>query len=403
MAVPESRQHPGILHLDSDSGQGGASRSMLFSVEALDRGRWRPVVVARTGNPLIERYRELGVEVVAVPELPTFRPSERKSWVLFLRYLWKRHARKRVLQAVRESVGQGQLALVHVNHENLALTGLWLARELGLPAVCHIRTLLFPSAWARWVYRLIATGAKRVVCIAEPVKEHFLELTGAAGGRARLEVISNRGPSGNEVFEPLAEFTEPADALRVISLSNFSPNRGVDQIVDVAAALSRRGRRDVVFFLCGRAAHTKVLSGKGTDYFGSIVARVEQLGLQDMVRFPGFIPEPLRALQACHALIRLNRVLPSPWGRDIIESMTLGVPVVTIGRYQGFVEHGVNGFMHGRFDAEAVADDLLKLRDDPALWERMAEANRDKARRIFSPAAHADALNGLYQSILSGN
>ncbi len=44
----------------------------------------------------------------------------------------------------------------------------------------------------------------------------------------------------------------PGDAtLRIASLSNYDWVRGVDRLIDVAAALAARGRRDITFVIAG--------------------------------------------------------------------------------------------------------------------------------------------------------
>ena len=57
-------------------------------------------------------------------------------------------------------------------------------------------------------------------------------------------------------------FASAEDRFRFPSLTNFSPNRGVDRIVDVAEILHRRGDRRFAFYLCGRPAHTHAITGR---------------------------------------------------------------------------------------------------------------------------------------------
>jgi glycosyltransferase involved in cell wall biosynthesis len=121
--------------------------------------------------------------------------------------------------------------------------------------------------------------------------------------------------------------------------------------------------------------------------------------LTDTVRFLGYVWQPHEALAAAHALIRLRRQM-NPWGRDIIEAMSAGLPIITLGTFHGFVEPGVNGYLSSHFDPEAIADYLTQLKDDAALRARIAAANRVKAARMFDPAESAARVEVVYRKLL---
>ena len=301
---------------------------------------------------------------------------------------------------LREITARENIRLVHVNHESLALVGGEIARRLGLPWVCHVRTLLIPGYFARKVYRAIARDAAHVIFITERNRDHFRELAGSDYAAEKISTVYNISPPVLHDLAPLPELSEPKDALRILSLTNFSPNRGVDRVVDVAELLHRRGRGDIVFFLCGRLANTRRLPFARNSYLENMMARVAAGGLSHTVRFPGHVTRPDRALISSHGLIKLTREA-NPWGRDIIEAMSAGRGVVTLGDYQTFIEDGVNGFMDVKFDVERIADHLVHLRDEPGLLERFENANRKKAARLFDGATAARKLTDIYDCLLT--
>jgi glycosyltransferase involved in cell wall biosynthesis len=72
------------------------------------------------------------------------------------------------------------------------------------------------------------------------------------------------------------------------------------------------------------------------------------------------------------------------YGRVVFEAMACGLPVVCgrRGGYADYIVHGVNGFL---FDTSAEALLLLrKLRDDPALRERVGRAARASVNRLYA-------------------
>ena len=395
----DGRRPPAILFLDVEGGWGGSSRSLYYLVESLDRTAFEPVVLLRKSGPVEARYAALGVSCHVVPEMASFRPADRKNIVAFAFYLWRMRHYPAFLHRVRKVVAEHRPVLVHVNHESLVLTGARLARTLGLPWIGHVRTLLTPGFFARWVHRIMARQAAHVIFITEPNRAHFKGLAGPAFDAARTSVVHNIIPVSDAVPSPLPELQEPPERFRVLSLTNFAPSRGVDRIIDVAAAVHRETPGRFAFYLCGRPTQLNPVTGRADPYYETIKARVGDLGLEDTVFFPGHVSEPERALATCDALIKLTRQA-NPWGRDIIEALAAGIPVLALGRFQDFVTDGVNGFMDKAFDAERIAGHLLALAGDPSRCAEMRETNRAKARDLFDGQARAADVASIYRRVL---
>ena len=395
------RIKPAILFLDGDSGRGGASRSLSFMAQELKKNGFDPVIIVQPANPLIETYRELGIQFTVVPGLPSFRPAQRKIWFAFLRFLWRMRKARGLRKTILAVASKHQVIAVHANHENISLFGMVVAKWLAVPLICHIRTQLVPTSWARWLYRKISAKADAIVCIADPVQSHFEALAGIAAESLPLHIVHNFA-SGRERANSdveVARLDTREDALNIISLSNFSPNRGVDQVVDVALSLKKMGQKNFLFFLCGKPANTKVGSGRQDPYYENFRQRVHDCQLEDMIQFPGYVTRPIDALAQCDVLIRLTRLMPAPWGRDIIEAMLSGLPIVTLGEYEGFVSNGVNGFVERSFSADTIASHLVALRDQPELRQRMGEASLERVNLLFNPETNCAKVAAIYTAL----
>ena len=148
---------------------------------------------------------------------------------------------------IKALVKSHNVGLIHVNHESFALTGYLLARSLGLPWIAHVRTTLTPGWFARRICRLIARQSAHAICIVEPVKQHFLSLAGRVADPGKISVVNNIARK----FDASTPRSSVIDALpgrfRVLSLTNFSPNRGVDRIIDVADVLKSVRRPEFCF------------------------------------------------------------------------------------------------------------------------------------------------------------
>src|SRR3712207_3243022 len=89
---------------------------------------------------------------------------------------------------------------------------------------------------------------------------------------------------------------------------------------------------------------------------------------------------------------RTSENFVEPSGRVITEAMACGLPVVCHkrGGYAETIDDGKNGFL---FDTQQEAlKILLKLKEDPALRERVGKAARRTAEELFSDAVRSEIV-----------
>lgn len=85
------------------------------------------------------------------------------------------------------------------------------------------------------------------------------------------------------------------------------------------------------------------------------------------------------------------------FGRVIVEALWCGVPVIgsDSGEIPWLIELTGGGLTFPEGDVRALAERLARLRDDPALRRRLADAGRATVQRLFSVPAATDALERL--------
>ena len=86
------------------------------------------------------------------------------------------------------------------------------------------------------------------------------------------------------------------------------------------------------------------LLGKIAKSGGTLSDYAENAWCRAYVPILGSVPDPVPILEACDALVRPSRS-SDPWGREVLEAMSHGLPVLSVGEYDTFVEHGVTGFL----------------------------------------------------------
>ena len=383
-----------VLCLDIEGGFGGSSRSLLESISHMDRSRIEPEVWCGSSGPAVKRYGDLGVpcRVVSFPRFTTLPRLSRNLHALCrakLAQLCARPAFKELVRAVAT-----RFDVVHANHESLFLLASVLRRQVDVPLVMHMRTIVVPGAFARWQARSIARSADQIVFITE--NEH------EAWERLGLRTPTPRVIYNIAVALPAEVSPHPAvpsdNRLRVACLSNYAWIRGVDRLVEIAAELKSRGRTDVLFVVAGdmrlhgslRGALGRIKSRGGTlaDYAAS-----NRVG--DMFAFLGRVDEPERVLASCDIVARPSRG-NNPWGRETLEALAAGKPVVCTGVYRRFVENGVTGIVSPDYDCAAFADAIIRLADDPALRHRLGTAGRRRVATLCDGPARAEDLRAVW-------
>ena len=129
--------------------------------------------------------------------------------------------------------------------------------------------------------------------------------------------------------------------------------------------------------------------------------RAEARGVADCVRLMGFRYPPEPWLAACDVL--LVPAIDEPFGRTLIEAMLLGTVVVAAasGGNLEAVRDGVTGFLARPDDPGALAAATLRVLENPALRESVAEAARRDTVGRFGLREHADAIMRVYDAMLS--
>ena len=383
-----------VLCLDIEGGTGGSSRSLLESIRHMDRRRIEPEVWCGRSGPAVKRYGELGVpcRVVSFPRFRALPRVSRNLYALCRAKLGHLRARAAFEELVRAATTR--FDLVHANHESLFLITSALRRRTDVPLVMHMRTIVAPSVFARWQAHSIARSADQVVFITENERKAWERL----GLRARVaRVIYNIAVAPSASVSPHPAV--PSDArFRVACLSNYAWVRGVDRLVEVACELKSRGRADVLFVVAGDMR----LRGSLPGALGRIAARGGTLAdyaasnrVGDMFAFLGPVDEPERVLAACDIVARPSRG-NDPWGREIIEALAAGKPVVCTGAYQRFVEDGVTGIVRPDYDRAAFADAIVRLADDPALPRRLGAAGHRRVAVLCDGPARAEDLREVW-------
>jgi glycosyltransferase involved in cell wall biosynthesis len=181
-------------------------------------------------------------------------------------------------------------------------------------------------------------------------------------------------PNGVDVvrFSPGAPDSSAGGPLRLLFVGRLEPYKGIETLLEAAGQLRGRTSRNLALDLVG--------DGSLRDHLPEVARR---LGLQDMVRFCGLAPPDRMPDVYRQADVFVLPSIVEGMPNVILEAMASGLPVVAT-RIPGsdeLVEPGRTGFLVPPGDAQALAEAVSRLAEQPDLRRVMSTDARLEAQR----------------------
>ena len=363
-----------ILFLDHAPVMGGAEMSLLDILVGLNASASvDPVLLAPSQGKLYSMARERGLTVMDFSGgggiLSVKRADLERNPLLLISGL------PRVVSAawkIRNVLRKGGYGAVYTNTLKSHLLGGLAGRMAGVKVIWHFRDIPV-QRWSRLISRIgAAILPDRIIAVSQAVALQF--------GRDRATVIYN----GLNLVQILRQAEE--------QLPNEMPGRlwlcETRPVIGLVGQISRWKGQDV--FL--KAAH--LLAEKlpearflivGDAIFGEEGFRNElenyanRSGLEGMVAFTGYLNNPYPLMKRLDLLAHCS-VEPEPFGRVLVESLALGVPVVAsrTGASSEIIQDGVNGLLVPPGDPEALARGLEAVLVRIEEYQRKSRASADR-------------------------
>ena len=204
--------------------------------------------------------------------------------------------------------------------------------------------------------------------------------------RERIRLIAGSGVDLKR-FHPTPE---PSGPVIVVCPARLLWDKGVGEFVEAARILRHRGV-EARFVLAGAPDPANPTSVPSTQ--------VQEWVADGLVEAPGWL-EDMAALWT-HSHIACLPSHREGLPKALLEAAACGRPIVTtdgIGCRE-VVRHGVEGLLVPQGNAQALADSLQRLIEDPALRQRMGAAARTKAEREFGIEKVVEATLRVYTEV----
>lgn len=349
---------PGAL-----DGGGGIGRMTGYVVDQFDRtGTTRSIILDTrgTGSVLLSPFH-LGLTLA------------RMAWIL---------ARRRA-------------SVVHIN---VSERGSFLRKAavqavaglLSCPTVVHLHGASFVEyfeggPFARAISRWLFNRCGRVVVLGDNWRDYLVQ--SVRTDPRKIRVLYNAVPDVGADLG-IRPPPEPGAVLSLLVLANLSERKGIGTLLRACALLKERGQP------------FRVTIGGGGDVDG-YRAMAAELGVAEECGFLGWIGR-----EEAHAHIRTHDMLLLPSTHEglpmvILEALSAQLPVITtpVGSIPEVLTDGKTARIIPVNDSAALADAVVEVGRDPALYGRLAEQGRRLVVKQFVIDAYAKSLLAIYQEL----
>jgi glycosyltransferase involved in cell wall biosynthesis len=365
-----------ILHVIDTTGPGGAETVFIDLATRLPGNKYRSVVAIRGKGWVYEELCRRGLEPALLDAKGSF------NW----RYLY------RLCQLVRRE--RVDLIQSHLLGSNVYCSLAGILTRTAVVATFHGSVDIGEQERFKGLKSgVINAGARSIIAVTDSLRDDIV-------GRTRLDPDKIR-----VVYNGIdtARFQRPrSSALRekygwsdediiIGSLGNIRPAKGYDILLRAAALLNQKP-----------GSYRFVVAGQGKGrLYEDLLALRKQLGLEERVRFLGFIDDAAAFLAALDLFLStsISEGLPL----SAIQAMVAKLPLIVTrcGGYEGLVSDRENGWLVEVGNPRAIAEVIELVAGDPGLRVRLAANARQYAIKTFDISVMLGAYQALYEQLIN--
>lgn len=402
-----------ILYLDHTAKMGGGEIALLNLLCALDKMRYRPIVVLAAEGPLVGKLQACGIETHVEPlcaaVLDTRKDALGAGSLLKLRQGWDCVMYARTLARLARLWGAD---LIHTNSLKSDLYGGLAGRMAGIPVLWHIRD----SIDGHYLPPKVAAAFRAI--------SYVLPQAVVANSHSTLRTL--RSPKRQvtaAVYSGLRNTIPASDReakVRVVhdgyDAVNFHVSEGEQHLTGGGSTIALVGRiaewkGQHIFIEAADLVRSRFPAARfqiiGAPLFGEqeyeqrLHTMVRDRALEAQVAFLGFRDDVPALLCQANIVVHAS-ILGEPFGQVVIEGMAAGKPVIATdgGALPEIVIPGETGLLVPMGDAPAMAEAIMQLLADPVRAAALGAAGQRRVRETFTIAHTLRALEEVYDQML---
>jgi glycosyltransferase involved in cell wall biosynthesis len=372
-----------VLHIENNSAFGGSLTGLLDLIEHLPGGVQPILVCSFDAERFVTIPRRCAYQRVEHPRYD-WSPAHplRRLW----RYYWQIH--RHWTRLLEDLVRRERPDVIHGNNSCMSnLAAATVARRHGIPAISHQKCFEYPGRVNRWLLQYSPYTFH--IGTSPAISRNLLSL-----GLPQAKLTT--------MFEPIRPPENWRLAARrevpVIGMhSMLTPWKGQDVFLRAVGILKRTYSGPFRVVVAGSAP------GGDEEFPRKLRQIAVEEGIADLVDFRGHVSDVYGLLPEFDIAVHAA-VAPEPFGRVVAEAMICGVPVLVsdAGGPADYVQHGVTGLHVPMGNAQAMAETLAGLLDDPAQRQAMGMAGREFALAAFDPVRLGQEMAEFYEQLVAG-
>jgi glycosyltransferase involved in cell wall biosynthesis len=242
--------------------------------------------------------------------------------------------------------------------------------------------------------KFLFNRAHKVIAVSKAASQRFQEFESA---QEKVVIIYNGvdlteftpQPPDSQLRE---EFGIEKDRILVGTLGQLIPGKGQDVFLKAAAQVIKQ-TPEVKFMIVG----------DGNQFYRQKLEDLSKdLGLSGKVVFTGFREDIPRITSLLDISVLPSTTHLEGLSRVIIEAMASSKPVIATnsGGNPEAVEDGITGILVPPEDSHSLAESILDLIKDETKRNRMGEAGRTRAEKLFSIENNISQIEKIYEELL---
>jgi len=394
-----------ILYIENGLGFGGAVTCLAALLRGLDKQKFNPIVVSSHNDCetkkiieaagaeflYIKGYRRANTVNVFIHNIARF------GFLVKAAVLTPLLVAEKILQVpffigVMRVAKTMDISIIHLNTGiNINLEGVLVSRVLKIPCVCHARGPAYNSFEARCISRYVTN----FIPMSKFVEDSLLKL---GVSKKKVNIIYD----GIDIDECYKKSNMPQDTIYPFAKHNIGlfacllPWKGQKVFIDsINILVKEKNVKDYRFFIVGD------IPDKTSNYKQELLNMTKKLGLSDHIVFTGHQDNVYYLMSRMDIIVHTS-IAPEPFGRVIIEAMSLGKPVIAtnMGGPLEIIENTINGFLIPPNNPRILAQKTCDLPQDKQFLDDISKNAKESIKSNFSITNYIEGVEALYDGIL---
>ena len=379
-----------ILYCEtSNDGTVGGSHACMYNlIRHSDRNRFRFTVGLFSRNPYLQRYQDLGVEVVIMPIAP---PRKHGPAIARKAINWY-HREYKLEKYLLPYVVENKFDILLMNNtiyesKNFVNVG----KRLKLPVVVYERGIMEYCT----EHVSASEHVDASVAVSNAILQNLLEYKFKS---KRIELIYDgidpaifAGPYDRSGIKK--ELNIPVDSNVIGIIGNVRSWKGQKYFIDAYKLLTEKYHNLYGLIIGG-------WSEQDHDYLGTLRQSIQDADLNDRILFLGYRNDTPALLSILDVFVHAS-ILPEPFGMVLLEAMAARVPVIAT-RFGGPIEifeDGKCGALVPPKDAKAIAEGCIKYFSDENYRRDIVEKAYKRLCEKFHIKSTVNKVGNLLETV----